>query len=38
VRNFMTAIKKKVEPLIGYSHIVNNMSLLKVIYDGCREP
>jgi hypothetical protein len=38
VRNFMTAIKKKVEPLIGYSHIVNNMSLLKVIYDGCWEP
>jgi len=37
VRNFMTAVEKKVEPLIGYSHIVSNMSLLKIIYDAYRE-
>jgi hypothetical protein len=33
----MTAVEKKVEPLIEYSHIVSNMSLLKIIYDAYRE-
>jgi hypothetical protein len=37
VKNFMTAVEKKVEPLVGYSHIVSNMSLLKKIYDGYKE-
>jgi predicted dehydrogenase len=37
VRNFMAAVEKKVEPLVGYSHIVSNMSLLKIIYDAYRE-
>lgn len=34
VRDFMGAVEKKVEPLVGSSHILNNMSLLKEIYDG----
>jgi predicted dehydrogenase len=33
VQNFMEAVEKKVEPLIGGSHILSNMSLLKEIYD-----
>jgi len=33
VRNFIAAVEKKVEPLIGCSHILNNISLLKEIYD-----
>jgi predicted dehydrogenase len=37
VKNFLAAVEKKVEPLVGYSHIVSNMSLLKMIYDGYRE-
>jgi hypothetical protein len=37
VKNFLAAVEKRVEPLIGYSHIVSNMSLLKMIYDGYRE-
>ena len=37
VRNFMTAVEKKVEPYIGYPHILSNMFLLKKIYDGCNE-
>ena len=34
VRDFIEALEQKVEPLIGYSHILCNMSLLKQIYDG----
>lgn len=34
VRDFIEALERKVEPLIGYSHILCNMSLLKQIYDG----
>jgi hypothetical protein len=37
VRNFIEAIDKREEPLIGYAHILNNTSLLKEIYDGCSE-
>lgn len=33
VRDFMKAVQKKGEPLIGSSHILCNMSLLKTIYD-----
>ena len=33
VQDFMGAVEKKVEPLIGCSHIRSNMSLLKEIYD-----
>ena len=31
VKDFMEALKKKTEPLIGYHHILHNMSLLKEI-------
>jgi hypothetical protein len=34
VKNFIKAVEKKEGPLIGYHHILNNMSLLKKIYDG----
>jgi predicted dehydrogenase len=34
VRDFIEALEQKVEPLVGYSHILCNMSLLKQIYDG----
>ncbi len=34
VRDFIKALEQKVEPLVGYSHILCNMSLLKQIYDG----
>jgi hypothetical protein len=37
VKNFMEAIDKKTEPLIGARHILHNMSLLKEIYDGFGE-
>jgi predicted dehydrogenase len=37
VKNFMEAIEKKTEPLIGAPHILNNMSLLKEIDDGLGE-
>ena len=33
VRDFLGAVEKKVEPLIGCSHILSNMTLLKEIYD-----
>jgi len=33
VKDFVKAVEKKGEPLIGYSHILCNMSLLKTIYD-----
>jgi len=33
VRDFMKAVQKKSEPLIGSSHILCNVSLLKNIYD-----
>ncbi len=34
VRDFIKAVEKGGEPLIGSSHILRNMSLLKTIYDG----
>jgi hypothetical protein len=37
VKNFMDAVEKKTDPLIGYFHILNNMRLLKQIYDGYGE-
>jgi hypothetical protein len=37
VRNVMAAVEKKVEPYIGYPHILSNMFLLRKIYDGCNE-
>jgi len=37
VKNFMEAIEKKTEPLIGAPHILHNMSLLKEINDGFSE-
>jgi len=37
VKNFIEAIEKKKEPLIGGDHIISNASLLKKIYDGCIE-
>jgi hypothetical protein len=33
VKNFIEAVERKIEHLVGYHHIVNNMSLLKKIYD-----
>jgi predicted dehydrogenase len=33
IQDFLGAVEKKAEPLIGCSHILNNMSLLKEIYD-----
>ena len=35
VQNFIRAVKENWEPLIGKAHIMNNMSLLKKIYDAC---
>jgi len=35
VQDFISAVKGKRDPLIGKTHIVNNMNLLKKIYDGC---
>ncbi len=37
VKNFMEAVKKKTEPLIGYRHILHNTSLLQEIYEGLGE-
>ena len=37
VKNFMEAVERKMEPLIGYSHILSTHSLLKKIYDGYLE-
>ena len=37
VRNFMEAVKKKTEPLIGYRHILHNTLLLTEIDDGFGE-
>ncbi len=37
VMNFMEAVEKKTEPLIGYPHILRNTSLLKEIDDGFGE-
>jgi hypothetical protein len=33
----MEAVERKMEPLIGYSHILSTHSLLKKIYDGYLE-
>jgi predicted dehydrogenase len=33
VRNFMEAVEKGIEPLIGYPHILSTLPLLKKIYD-----
>ena len=35
VQDFISAVKEKREPLIGKSHILSNMALLKIIYDSC---
>lgn len=35
VQDFISAVRDRREPIIGKPHIVNNMSLLKNIYDGC---
>jgi len=35
VKDFIKAVEKKAEPLIGYPHILSNMTLLKTIYDRC---
>jgi hypothetical protein len=35
VRDFIRAVGGQREPLIGYRHIMSNMSLLKGIYDAC---
>ncbi|HUL36872.1 MAG TPA: Gfo/Idh/MocA family oxidoreductase [Thermodesulfobacteriota bacterium] len=37
VKNFMEAVEKKIEPLVGTRHIIHNMSLLKEINDSFRE-
>ncbi len=37
VMNFLDAVQKKTEPLIGYPHILHNTSLLKEIDDGFGE-
>jgi hypothetical protein len=37
VKNFMEAVQKKSEPLIGYPHILHNTLLLKEIDDGFGE-
>ncbi len=37
VKDFMEAVKKKTEPLIGYPHILHNTVLLKEIDDGFGE-
>jgi hypothetical protein len=37
IKNFMGAVDKKTEPLIGYHHILHNTSLLKEIDDGFGE-
>jgi len=37
VKNFMEAVEKKIEPLVGTRHIIHNMSLLKEINDGFGE-
>ena len=34
VRNFMDAVEKKKDPLIGYSHVLNNISCLSRLYEG----
>lgn len=36
VRDFMSAVREKREPLIGRSHILSNMTCLKIIYNGCK--
>jgi hypothetical protein len=35
VQDFIEAVTEGREPLIGYLHIMSNMSLLKAIYDSC---
>ncbi len=37
VKNFMEALERGTEPLIGAPHILQNMSLLKAVYDGFDE-
>ncbi len=37
VRDFIEAVRVHREPLIGYSHIMSNMSLLKEIYNSYQE-
>jgi len=35
VASFIEAAEQRKEPFMGYAHILNNMTLLKAIYDGC---
>ena len=35
VQDFISAVRENRDPLIGKAHIVNNMYLLKKIYDAC---
>jgi hypothetical protein len=35
VQDFISAVREKRNPLIGKAHIMNNMSLLKKVYDAC---
>jgi hypothetical protein len=35
VQDFILAVREKREPIIGRAHIMSNMVLLKIIYDGC---
>jgi hypothetical protein len=35
VQDFISAVREKREPIIGRAHIMSNMVLLKIIYDGC---
>lgn len=37
IRDFMSAVEKKTDPLIGPDHILNNMVALKKIYDAYEE-
>lgn len=37
VKNFMEALEKRTEPLIGAAHILHNVSMLKAVDDGFRE-
>jgi len=35
VASFIEAVEQRKEPFMGYAHILNNMALLKTIYDAC---
>jgi hypothetical protein len=35
VASFIEAVEQGKEPFMGYAHILNNMTLLKTIFDRC---